>query len=119
MANHSEARPLPSNRTQATLALTGLVLWAAHQMGDFLMIQLFCGSWLPSAIYAFTAVLAVVTLAAGIMSWRHFRSATIRDGDARVQRSQFLALTSVVLNAYFLGVILLEGAPVILETTCR
>lgn len=131
---------IDSTRQRATGArglLFGLlaapIAWAALHMFDYLWIETACQAGLLGGtmagltgvawvVVAATLVALVISVAAGVISFRRWQSLREPDDDDDLEpveaRSRFLALSGVLVSALFALLIIMTGVPVFLMAPC-
>lgn len=87
--------------------LGGPVAWVAHIGASYLLLPIVCENRMEWFLHALTGVTAAVAAAALIVAWRALRKTRGWHG--------FLALTGVLLAAFYLALIVIEGLPVLLQ----
>jgi putative membrane protein len=110
-----------STRQVSPAALTfallgGAFAWLFHLMGMYALHPLACARGSISLMIALTVVMALITVAAGVVAWAH-RNAVADDRVAR-GRARFMARAGLALDILFLYIIVAESLPLLYDGPC-
>jgi putative membrane protein len=112
--------PISREVSPAALAfglLGGAFAWIVHLMGMYALHPLECARGSVSLMLALTVVTALVTVAAGLVAFKH-RNAASTSGVVR-GRARFMARTGLLLDILFLYIIAAESLPLLYDDPCR
>jgi hypothetical protein len=105
-----------------TANLIGGASWALGLQTGYSLVKPACRAdqilWL-TGVNALALVGALAGLWLGLSTWRRLRTSASTTGERAIDRSQFMALTAIGLNALFALLILLSTVPQLLQLPCE
>jgi hypothetical protein len=104
--------------------VTGPVAFAVVRLAGILLLSHGCGNSAPEFLTAgITIAGAVMTIAAGYLSWRIWRWTSLREDEVSTGNMPFVpffALGGTLLSAFFLfGIIITGVLALVLSTSCE
>jgi hypothetical protein len=97
--------------------LAGPVAWALHLQTSYSITPFFHGTGSTLALYLVTLAALVIAAAGGLISWRNWQRAGAAwpSGEGGViARSRFMAVSGMIVSAYFFVTILAQAVPIMM-----
>jgi putative membrane protein len=97
--------------------LGGMLAWVLHLGGSYALVPVVCATEREALLHGMTGAMALVAAGAAWAGWRtRSRLSTFEDSsDPHLPVFRFLALSGLVLSAFFFMLILFEGLPALLQ----
>jgi nicotinamide riboside transporter PnuC len=104
--------------------LGGPTAWFAHLVIAYSLVPVACARGLEIVLYLVIPAMILIAAAAGFFAWRGWRLAS--DGEEKnnngrklvFDRVRFMALSGIVMSAFFLVVIIAQSVPILAYGPC-
>jgi hypothetical protein len=102
------------NRVLWAGVLAGPLGWALHELGSYMLTETACVTgrqWLFHPVALATLLIPLAGALLARRAWERLPAGSTEEGDALGSRSRFMALTGMILSAFFCLVILAQWIP--------
>ena len=102
--------------------LAGPAAWGLNLMVTYSLVKPACAAGSPFMLTAVSIGALAATVAGAVVSWRcwlRLRTAGTTEGGRIVDRSRFLALSGLVLNLFFVLLIVVTAVPHFVLSPCE
>ncbi len=99
--------------------------WALHLVYSYSLVPAACTAGMGPLMYLGIPVFLLLAGGAGYLSWRVYEASQGPDGEPSddeleaMKRLRFMALSGVVMSAFFFMVIIAQSVPIIVQDPCE
>lgn len=111
-------------RGQILIFFVGLIVWFLQLLVSYVLSSLACGPWSTVAFLVLAALAALIALAAIAFGFRALRrkhgkqSIRLIDTDQRISTASFVGIAGMILNGYFVALIIFTGVSATFFSPC-